>query len=117
MYYIAICDDNSDFIRYMKNMLLKSGLKNEEVFFYEYNSGEELIKSINTCDKIDLLILDMQMKKLDGNGTARLFRNQFPSSVMVFCSGVYLPTVESFETTPFRYLLKEYTDERMIRDA
>ena len=52
MYYIAICDDNSDFIRYMKNMLLKSGLKNEEVFFYEYNSGEELIKSINTCDKI-----------------------------------------------------------------
>ncbi len=116
MYYIAICDDDSNFIKYIKNILLKSGLKEEEVFFYEYNSGEELIDSINTCEKIDLLILDMQMKKIDGNGTARFFRNQFSSSVIVFCSGVYLPTVESFETTPFRYLLKEYTDERMIRE-
>ena len=116
MYYIAICDDDSNFIKYMESMLLKSGLQGEQVFFFEYNSGEDLIDSINTCGKIDLLILDIQMKKLDGNGTARLFRNQFPSSVMVFCSGVYLPTVESFETTPFRYLLKEYTDQRMIRE-
>lgn len=116
MYYIAICDDNDDFIKYIKKMLLKSGLKKEEVFFYEYNSGEELINSINACERIDLLILDMQMKELDGHKTARLFRNQFLSSVTVFCSGVYLPTVESFETAPFRYLLKEYTDERMIQE-
>ena len=116
MYYIAICDDDSDFIKYMKNMLLKSGLEKEEILFYEYSSGEELINSIDICEKIDLLILDMKMKKIDGNETARLFRDQFPFSVIVFCSGVYLPTVESFETTPFRYLLKEYTDERMIRE-
>lgn len=56
------------------------------------------------------------MKKLDGNETARLFRSQFPSSVIVFCSGFSLPTVESFETTPFRYLLKSYTDERMLKE-
>lgn len=116
MYFIAICDDENNFIKYMKKMLLKSGLKKEETTFYEYNSGEELINSLESCDKIDLLILDMQMKELDGYKTARLFRNQFPSSVIVFCSGVYLPTVESFETSPFRYLLKEYTDERMIRE-
>lgn len=116
MFFIAICDDENNFIKYMKKMLLKSGLKKEETTFCEYNSGEELINSLESCDKIDLLILDMQMKELDGHKTARLFRNQFPSSVIVFCSGVYLPTVESFETTPFRYLLKEYTDERMIRE-
>lgn len=116
MYYIAICDDDSDFIKYIKKMLIQSGLKNEEVIFYEYWSGEELIWSMDTCEKIDLLILDMQMKKLDGHETAKYFRNQFPASVIVFCSGVCLPTVETFETTPFRYLLKEYTDDRMIRE-
>ncbi len=116
MYFIAICDDENNFIKYIKKMLLKSGLKKEETTFCEYNSGEELINSLESCDKIDLLILDMQMKELDGHKTARVFRNHFPSSVIVFCSGVYLPTVESFETNPFRYLLKEYTDERMIRE-
>lgn len=116
MYYIAICDDDCNFIKYIKNMLLQSELRKEEAFFYEYSSGEELIQSLDTCEKIDLLILDMQMKELDGHETARCFRNQFPSSVIVFCSGVCLPTVETFETTPFRYLLKEYTDERMIQE-
>lgn len=116
MYYIAICDDESDFIKYMKKMLFKSGLKKEEVTFYEYTSGEEFIYSLEWCENVDLLILDMQMKKLDGHKTAKLFRKQFPSSVIVFCSGVCLPTVESFEVTPFRYLLKEYTDEKMLRE-
>lgn len=116
MYDIAICDDDENFIKYIKRMLLKGDLKKEEICFYEYSSGEEMVNSLNACEKIDLLILDMQMKELDGNGTARLFRDQFPSSVIVFCSGVCLPTVESFETTPFRYLLKEYTDERMLRE-
>lgn len=116
MLNIAVCDDDIEFIDYMKNMLLKSGLKKEEASFYEYSSGEDLIKSIENCERIDLLVLDMQMKELDGNKTARLFRSQFPSSVIVFCSGVCLPTAESFETTPFRYLLKEYTDERMVQE-
>lgn len=116
MYHIAVCDDNADYIKYMRGMLLKSGLKKEEVVFYEYYSGEEFVKALDTLCKIDLLILDMQMKKLNGNETARLFRNQFPSSIIVFCSGVSLPTVESFETTPFRYLLKSYTDKRMLRE-
>lgn len=116
MYYIAICDDQNNFIKYMKKMLLKSGLKKEEVTFYEYSSGEELIHSLEWCENVDLLILDMQMKKLDGHKTAKFFRKQFPSSVIVFCSGVCLPTVESFETTPFRYLLKEYTTERMLKE-
>lgn len=34
MYYIAICDDDSNFIKYMESMLLKSGLQGEQVFFF-----------------------------------------------------------------------------------
>lgn len=116
MYHIAICDDDCNFISYMKQMLLGSGLEKEEVMFYEYASGEDLINSLQEYERIDLLILDMQMKELDGNETARLFRRQFPSSIIIFCSGVCLPTVESFEAAPFRYLLKEYTNEKMIQE-
>lgn len=114
MYNIAICDDDNNFIKYIKKMLFHSGLEREEVLIYEYNSGEELVRSLDNCERIDLLILDMQMGRLNGHETAKYFRKQFPSSVIVFCSGVCLPTVETFETTPFRYLLKEYTDQKMV---
>lgn len=116
MYYITVCDDDSNFIKYIERKLLESGLETDGVIFNEYNSGEALIKALDTCEHIDLLILDMQMKGMDGHETARYFRKQFPMSIIVFCSGVCMPTVESFEATPFRYLLKEYTDKRMIKE-
>lgn len=111
MYNIAICDDDETFIHYMENMLMNSGLKAKEVTYFEFGSGEELLKSLQ--NPYDLLILDMQMKALDGNITSRLFRKACPDVTLVFCSGVCRPTVETFEVTPFRYLLKEYTDEKM----
>ncbi|MDE6314133.1 MAG: response regulator, partial [Lachnospiraceae bacterium] len=113
---IMVCDDDINFIKYMKKMLLKSGLLEKEVVFCEYTSGEDLINSLEVCEKVDLLILDIKMKKIDGHKTARIFRKQFPSAVIVFCSGAYLPTVESFEVVPFRYLLKEYGEEKMIKE-
>lgn len=116
MYYIAICDNDDKYIRYIKRMLFVSGLNRSEAVFYEYGSGEELIASIKTLDKIDILILEMKLKKIDGNKTAKIFRKKFPYSIIVFCSDTYFPTVEIFEVTPFRYLLKKYTDERMIRE-
>jgi len=116
MYDIAICDDDSRFVGYMERMLLKSGLAEGETAFHEFHSGEELVQSCSQRPKIDLLILDIKMEGMDGNGTARLFRSYFPSSVLVFCSGVYKPTVESFEAEPYRYLLKAYSDERMEKE-
>ncbi len=116
MYEVAICDDNSSFIEDMEQMLLASGLAREEAAFHEYSSGEELIQDCVNYEQIDLLILDIQMGGMDGNRTARQFRNHFPSSVLVFCSGVYGPTVNAFEAEPYRYLMKSYSDERMGKE-
>lgn len=116
MYYISICDDDLHYIHYIKSMLFQAGLDQNDVCFYTYNSGEALLNSLNQIDAIDLLILDIQMPGINGNQVARKFRRTFPFSTLVFCSGVYLPTTESFEYTPFRYLLKEYTDARMIEE-
>lgn len=116
MYNVVICDDDVVYIRYLVKMLQECGLKLEEAVFSEYHSGEELIYSLDIHESIDLLILDMQMKEMDGHRTAGLFRKRYPTSVIVFCSGVCQPTVESFEATPFRFLLKEYTDERMKKE-
>lgn len=117
MYHIILCDDDIRFLRYMKNIIVEAGLERNDIRFYEYTSGEELERQLAGIENCDLLILDMQMPGMDGDAAARAFRRVFPSATLVFCSGVCQPTTKSFETTPFRYLLKGYTDARMLREV
>lgn len=113
MYYIAICDDDLNFIQYIKRLFMEI---QEQAVFLEYCSGEELIQDMQEQATYDVLILDVYMPGMDGNETAKKFRMQFPDTLLIFCSGVCMPTVESFETTPYRYWLKEYTEERMQKE-
>lgn len=116
MYHVVICDDDVHFIHYIKDLILQAGLSEADTVFYEYLSGDAFIDDLDTFSAVDLLILDIQMPHTDGNETAEYFRRHFPLSLLVFCSGVFLPTVHSFETSPFRYLLKEYSDTRMLQE-
>lgn len=116
MYHIAICDDDQFFIIYIKKIIVLSGLDISQILFYEYNSGEDLILAIKENNEYDLLILDMQMRDMDGYETATLFRKKYENTILVFCSGKVKPTTKSFEVTPYRYLLKQYSDSRMIRE-
>lgn len=116
MYHIILCDDDSSFLDYMKQMLWKAGLAGAGTRFYEFCSGEELKSHIADIKECDLCILDMQMSVMDGDAAARIFRSQFPSELLVFCSGAYQPTTKSFEVQPYRYLLKSYTEERMLNE-
>lgn len=112
MYHIAVCDDDGMFVEYIKKIIKESWNEDEkELKFYEYSSGEELIKSMMEMLQYDLLILDMQLGGMNGDETARLFRKKFPDAVLVFCSGVRTPTIQSFKATPFRYLLKSHSDD------
>ncbi|WP_167959152.1 LytR/AlgR family response regulator transcription factor [Anaerosporobacter faecicola] len=116
MYNIILCDDDPVFIGYMKTMILdEKSMKNNSTFF-EFHSGEELLEKLDRKKEYHLLILDMQMRMLGGHEVAKRFRKEFPDVILVFCSGVCKPTVESFEVTPFRYLLKEYTKERLQQE-
>lgn len=113
MYYIGICDDDPIYIKYMERLFRKT---QEVIEFFEYLSGEELICDMEARTSYDLLILDMQLPGMDGNQTAREFRKQFPDTLLVFCSGTCMPTAETFEAAPYRFWLKEYTEERMQQE-
>lgn len=117
MYYIAICDDDLNYIDYLEKILrLRVGLSADEVIFCKYSSGEELVNDLEQNIPFHLLILDMQMKALDGDDTAKKFRQKYPDTLLVFCSGVCRPTVKSFEANAYRYLLKEYDSDRMTME-
>lgn len=111
MFNVAICDDDEIFISYMKKILHRASQEElYELKFYEFCSGEDFVYSLDSGVQYDLLILDMQLGGIDGDETAKCFREKFPDAVLVFCSGIRQPTVKSFKATPFRYLLKSYSE-------
>lgn len=115
MYHIAICDDCKEYISYLKEILQEAkGERDIEFKIYEYSSGEELVRNLNRGINYDLLFLDMRLDRMDGDETARIFRKQFPYTVLVFCSGVKQPTIKSFKATPFRYMLKQQRRQDIV---
>lgn len=87
MYHIVICDDDTLFIDHMKCLLLRAGLKPETCKFYSYLSANEFEADFQNFYTIDLLILDIQLPDVNGTVFAKSFREKFPSSTLVFCSG------------------------------
>ena len=113
MYRIAICDDDRGYIEELKEMIRESNRGMRELCFEEYLSGLELLKRMPD-DEIDILFLDIQMERLDGNETAKLLREKNFRGVLVQCSGVYNPTPETIVIAPYRYLLKQDPREKTL---
>lgn len=115
MYKIAICEDDKDYIEYMKQIILKTDIIDEnKLLFYDFYSGEQFC--LHSDFDFDLVILDMQMGEMDGYETAMKMREMGHNFLLVFCSGVVQPFPLSFKASPFRYLLKEFTEEEMISE-
>lgn len=115
MYHVAVCDDDKVFVSYIRKILNHAKATNQYQFkIYEFYSGEALVNSLDVIMHLDLLILDMELGGIDGDETARKFREKFKDAVLVFCSGVRVPTVKSFKVNPYRYLLKSYSDRQFV---
>ena len=89
MYKIAICEDDRNYIVFLKKMLLQiEGMDESQVSFYEFLSGEELL--FHASLDFDLVILDIQMSDLNGYETVRKLREIDRNMLLVFCTGAEL---------------------------
>lgn len=104
MYKVLICDDDKNYISEIKEMLLECNGDVRDLKFYEYHSGEELLKKMP--EDADVLFLDIQMKGMDGNETAVLLRERNYRGILIQCSGIFNPTPQTVVISPYRYLLK-----------
>lgn len=104
---VAICDDDVLFFDYIKTelkaVMTSCNVERQEIETFE--SGEELL--MNEYLEYDIVILDMEMKELNGYEVAKRLREECPEQVLAFCSGVQMPLPEFFEVQPYRYLIKQ----------
>ena len=65
---IAICDDDKEYREKIKTVIKTEGiLSSNEIRFYEYESGKELLEDADILH--DQIFMDMRMPGLDGNKT------------------------------------------------
>lgn len=111
MIKIGICDDDKNF-----RTLLAEAIRREdsESFIYEYSTGETLIQDEE--NDLDLLFLDIQLPGISGNKASEIMKKKNKDLILVFVSGIYLPTPESFCVQTYRYLLKQSNPSEIQRE-
>lgn len=114
MYKIAICDDDIEFIRELKILILECNANKRKIQFFEFLSGKELLNS--ELDEIDAVFLDIQMDEMDGNEVSICLKEQGYRGVLIQCSGIFMPTPETIKISPYRYLLKQYSKEMILKE-
>lgn len=114
MYKIAICEDNSDDITYLRKMIeMTDVLDKNDLQIYNFSSGEEIF--LSNWISYDLVIIDMQLGagKMSGYETAQKLREIDSNFLLVFCSGSVQPFSDSYKANPYRYLEKGMADDIM----
>lgn len=119
MIRIAICDDERDMLDAARKKVSDFfRRKNMETEILQFSCGEELL----ACDRtIDILFLDIRMKKMDGMETARRLRSRKFKGFLIFMTVLKEMVFNAFEVQAFDYLVKpikeqsfEKTMERLL---
>ena len=102
---IAICDDERTYIEKIKNDINSLKTHENEFEFSEFESGEAFISEFSK-DKYDLIILDIEMKDLNGLQTAEFLRQIDKNVILIFMTSYDKFVYQAYEVNAFRYILK-----------
>lgn len=110
MLYAAICDDDKIMSEQLKKAVTGFFRRNNvDISVTEFSSGEELL---NFEKHIDILFLDIRMKKIDGMEAAKRLRQSGFKGFLIFITVLKEQVFRAFEVQAFDYLLKPLQEER-----
>ena len=117
MINIAICDDDTFFIDYIEKVIVEVNGSDKDINFYEYTKGKAFLWDVEDGMDIDLLILDIKLDDTMGDQVAVEFRKKHLNTTLVFCSGFCNPSPEMIKIAPYRFLIKQYSREKMLHEC
>ena len=115
MMNIGICEDELHYRVNIKDMLgdiLSTYSINYKI--YEFSSGEELLS--NYPKDLDILIMDIQMKIINGMDTARKIREFDQNLEIIFMTSFSEFMQEGYEVKAYRYILKPISERKISRN-
>ena len=115
MINIGICEDELHYRVNITDMLgdiLSTYSINYKI--YEFSSGEELLS--NYPKDLDILIMDIQMKIINGMDTARKIREFDQNLEIIFMTSFSEFMQEGYEVKAYRYILKPISERKISRN-
>lgn len=114
MINIGVCDDESIHRNKIKEILVDIlDRYNMDYKIYEYDSGENLLSDYPS--DLDILIMDIQMKSINGMDTARKIRENDDNVEIIFMTSFSEFMQEGYEVKAYRYLLKPINENKIIK--
>ena len=115
MYKIAICEDDKKYAEALKKLMIDTGVIDEKLLHFQvFSSGEKLCFYPQL--EFDMIIMDVQLSKMNGYEAAMELRKIDNNFLLVFCSGVIMPAPKFFRANAFRYLDKNASREELLED-
>lgn len=115
MINIGICDDELHCRLKIKDIIdkiLSSYLINYNI--YEFSSGEDLLN--NYPKGLDILIIDIHMKIINGMDTARKIREFDENLEIIFMTSFAQFMQDGYEVKAYRYILKPISEKKISKN-
>lgn len=109
---IAICDDEHNTRKSLRSLTEKYATEFSDLIVDEYVCGEDLIKALENENYADIIFLDIEMNKIDGIDAAKIIRIKDQKAIIIFVSSHSERVFDSFDTEPFHFITKPFTEEK-----
>ncbi len=115
MLRVAICDDDWFFCEKIKSILLKE-FSEMKGAVEDFSDGSELIRDIKEGNNYRIILMDKEMKKLDGISTAEYIRKMpgQQETLIIFVSAYDSEAVSVVNVHPFAYIKKPVQKKELI---
>lgn len=115
MLKIAICDDESYYLKLVHSIITKllyeRGISEYDIDLF--SSGEELCKKNDDMGVYQVIFLDINMPGLNGLQTAEMIRETNQNVFLVFITAFIDYAVEGYKLEAIRFLLKDMLEEML----
>lgn len=113
---IAICEDDKVSRDYESLLIHKWAQNNQlKITVDSFTSSENFLFESEDKIEYDLLLLDIQMGKMNGFELAKTLRNRGFSGSLAFLTGIMDYAIEGYEVGAVRYLLKPVKEENLYQ--
>lgn len=108
---LAVCDDDPTMVASICRML-KTNPVTAQAQVTTAQSGEELLQQL-ALDTLEVALLDMEMKTLNGIEAGRRLKAVNPEILLIFITGHGDYALQAYEIESFQYLMKPVSEERL----
>ena len=111
---IAICDDEAAEIEYLSSLVEQWAASTGNVAMLKsFCSAESFLFEYEENKNYDILLLDIQMKEIDGIGLAKEVRKYSKDTQIVFVTGYDKYISDGYDVAALHYLMKPVSFEKI----